>query len=345
MVILASNFEGCPRNLQQTFVDSMVLVQEFGKPQFFITMTCNTDWPEIQDNLRPNEKPCDRPDIVVKVFQGKLKELMNDIKNNHIFGTYIAWTYVIEFQKRGLPHAHILVWIHKNNKIRNGPDVDKYVSAEIPDQNIHPRLFEIVKKFMIHGPCGSINTKSSCMDEQKQQCTKNFPKAFNESTDYDTNGYPIYKRPNNGRKISYSKSRTAHNRFVVPYNPYLSLKYNCHINVEICSTILCVKYSFKYCYTGHDCANIKLKTIDLSQSPDSQIKTIDNDEIKQYVDTRYVCPPEACHRIFEFIMHGMSHAIYRLAVHDKNEQNVYFKEGCEHEFLDKNVETTLALTT
>ena len=43
----------------------------------------------------------------------------------------------------------------------------------------------------------------------------------NESTDYNTNGYPLYKRPNNGRKIIYSKTRTADNRFVVPYDPYL----------------------------------------------------------------------------------------------------------------------------
>ena len=183
----------------------------------------------------------------------------------------------------------------------------------------------------------------------KTNMYKKFPKAFNESTDYNTNGYPLYKRPNNGRKIIYSKTRIADNRFVVPYNPYLCLKYNCHINVEICSTILCVKYLFKYCYKGHDCANIKLTSINLNPSRENQSteesqeieKFIDNDEIKQYIDTRYVCPPEACHQIFEFVMHNMSHAIYRLAVHDENEQNVYFKEGCEDKFLDKNVDTTL----
>ena len=62
---------------------------------------------------------------------------------------------------------------------------------------------------------------------------------------------------------------------------------------------------------------------------------------QQHLDTRYVCPPEACHRIFEFLMHKISHAIYRLGVHEKDRQNVYFKEGCEEQCVGNNFETTL----
>jgi hypothetical protein len=39
---------------------------------------------------------------------------------------------------------------------------------------------------------------------------------------------------------------------VVPYNPYLSLLFNCHINVEVCTSIAVVKYLYKYVYKGHD---------------------------------------------------------------------------------------------
>ena len=69
--------------------------------------------------------------------------------------------------------------------------------------------------------------------------------------------------------------------------------------------------------------------MNLNQFNQNQEKIINSDEIQQHLDTRYVCPPEACHRIFEFVMHKISHATYRLAVHDKDEKNVYFKEGCE----------------
>ena len=48
------------------------------------------------------------------------------------------------------------------------------------------------------------------------------------------------------------------NSWVVPYNPYLTLKYNAHINLELCSTVKSVKYLYKYIYKGYDCANIEL---------------------------------------------------------------------------------------
>ena len=65
------------------------------------------------------------------------------------------------------------------------------------------------------------------------------------------------------------------------------------------------------------------------------------DEIKQYINTRYVCPPEAMHRLYEYKMSELSHWINRLAVYIENEQNVFFREGCEDEINTRNVDTTL----
>ncbi|XP_022847592.1 uncharacterized protein LOC111370120 [Olea europaea var. sylvestris] len=45
------------------------------------------------------------------------------------------------------------------------------------------------------------------------------------------------------------------NRWVVPYNPYLSAKFDCQINVEVCSSIKALKYLYKYVYKGHDRIN------------------------------------------------------------------------------------------
>ena len=169
---------------------------------------------------------------------------------------------------------------------------------------------------MIHGPCGIQNSSSTCMDTNKNICTKNFPKPFCHETSYTTNAYPSYRRPDNGKSISYGKKekRTANNGYVMPNNAYLLLKYNCHFNVEICTTVLAVKYLFKYCFKGHDCARIKISNADVF--PGDNIANVDNntrldyDEITQYLDTRYVCPPESIYRIFTFDLHRLSHVIY-----------------------------------
>lgn len=79
MVILPSTFIGSKRAMQQNYLDSMVLVAKYGKPDLFITFTCNPKWKEIQDELFSHETAMDRPDIVATVFQLKLKELMTDM--------------------------------------------------------------------------------------------------------------------------------------------------------------------------------------------------------------------------------------------------------------------------
>jgi hypothetical protein len=48
--------------------------------------------------------------LVTRLFKIKLKELINDIHKKHILGRTIAGIYVVEFQKRGLPHAHIFIF-------------------------------------------------------------------------------------------------------------------------------------------------------------------------------------------------------------------------------------------
>ena len=48
----------------------MTIVQRLGKPDYFIIMTCNTNWKEIKENLFNNDLVIDRPDIVAKVFHG-----------------------------------------------------------------------------------------------------------------------------------------------------------------------------------------------------------------------------------------------------------------------------------
>ena len=105
--ILPSTYIGGPRNMASNYQDCMALVKKFGKPDLFVTMTTNPKWDEIQEAIYPGQTAQDRPDIVARVFKLKLEELIHEVKKG-CFGQCKAFSYNIEFQKRGLPHAHIL---------------------------------------------------------------------------------------------------------------------------------------------------------------------------------------------------------------------------------------------
>ena len=106
------------------------MVRVFGKPDFFITMTCNPKWCEIIDEIGITGKASDHPDLVSQIFYLKLTKILKDIKTGGL-GKTIGYCYTIKFQKRGLPHAHILVWLE--DKPEHTHQIDHLVCSEIPN--------------------------------------------------------------------------------------------------------------------------------------------------------------------------------------------------------------------
>ncbi|XP_063991156.1 uncharacterized protein LOC135169788 [Diachasmimorpha longicaudata] len=250
VIILPSSFTGSPRNMLQHYQHAMAIVRQYGKPDLFITTTCNPNWLEIQENLLPGQTASDRPDIVSRVFHLKKEQLMEVILKEKLFGDVIAHVNVTEYQKRGLPHVHLLLTLKENCKITTPDVIDKYISAEIPDPEGDTILHDAVMKQMIHGPCGNWY------------------------------GYPAYQRRNTG---SYDRANgsSTNNQYVVPYNSKLLKLFGCHINVEVVTSIKSVKYLYKYIYKGHDAACITIR------DPETNEKLIAHDEIKNFVDARY----------------------------------------------------------
>ena len=277
-VILTSSYIGSPRHMQKYTQDALTYVREYGRPCLFITFTCNPKWPEITSLLLPGQNSKHRHDITARVFRQKLKSLINFITKLHTFGPTCCWMYSVEWQKRGLPHAHILVWLI--DKIRP-EEIDRIISAEIPDPSTDQMLFDIVSANMIHGPCGNLNRSSPCMADGK--CTKSFPKNFTNDTITNVDGYPVYRRrnPDNGGQ-SFVKNISnididIDNRWVVPYSPLLSKTFNAHINVEFCSSVKSIKYICKYVNKGSDMAVFRVENTNVNAPPVNN-----NDKIPLY---------------------------------------------------------------
>ncbi|XP_058786723.1 uncharacterized protein LOC131661242 [Vicia villosa] len=319
-VVLPSSYVGSRRYMDQLYFDGMAICSYVGFPDLFITFTCNPNWPEIQRYVRQsNLKPADRPDIICRVFKMKFDELLSDLTKKSVMGKVLAYMYTIEFQKRGLPHAHIIIFLHPTSKYPNAEDIDKIISAEIPDENSDHELYNLVKSHMIHGPCGRLNLNAPCTRDGK--CSKYFPKEFRPQTIVDQDGFPVYRRRDNGHTVLKNGIRFD-NRHVVPYNSGLLKKFRGHINMEWCNQSSSIKYLFKYINKGYDRITAAvIRNDEVSQNAQKNV-----DEIKQYLDCRYVSPCEACWRIFSFPIHGRKPAVERLFFHCEGENSVFYRD-------------------
>ncbi|CAK8536686.1 unnamed protein product [Lathyrus sativus] len=110
-----------------------------------------------------NLKPANRPDTISRVFIMKFSELLCDLTKKGVMGKVLAYMYTFEFQNRGLPHAHIIIFLHPSNIYPNPADIDRIISAEIPDGETDTELYNLVKSHMIHGPCDVGNKSAPCM--------------------------------------------------------------------------------------------------------------------------------------------------------------------------------------
>ena len=114
----------------------MAIVGEYVKPHLFITNTMTINCKEVKDQLRPGETPYDRPDILIRVFRMRNDVMLDGIIKEQIFGKVIVYMSVVEFQKRGAPHSHSLIWFKKvEMTVKN---IDNIISAEILPENSPP---------------------------------------------------------------------------------------------------------------------------------------------------------------------------------------------------------------
>ena len=100
-----------------------------------------------------------------------------------------------------------MVVLAPENKPRTTDDIDRIISAELPDpkataaeHRLH-RLhrLHIVADCMMHGPCGAVCPTRTCMKDGL--CSKHYPRQFQDSTTITDAIYPTYRRRDQGRSI------------------------------------------------------------------------------------------------------------------------------------------------
>ena len=108
------------------------------------------------------------------MFRAKLEELKHKLFKKDILGKVKAHVYIVEFQKRGLPHAHFLLIMEGRFKLTCLEQYDRLISAELPDKEKYSILYSMVTKHMMHDPCGDLNLDCPCT-KGRTSCKNHYP--------------------------------------------------------------------------------------------------------------------------------------------------------------------------
>jgi len=300
---LSQSMHGSRRHLRSLAKNALALVSEYGRPSLFITLTCNPYWPEIVEQLLPSQTAFDRGDIVCQVFYRKLETLLKNIRNGKYFkiknmpNLYHKIKFevrVIEYQRRGLPHVHLVIKFEENNYTPRYEDkaglsewIDYHITAAYPTTELDDEQLEanetfekdlvyakIVKSHMIHKCFPECN--GGCKND-KNICSKGYDSnILTNTTKFDDKGFPQYKRP------------TIKSLYVVPHHRELLKDWNGHANVEYAGSTYTVIYLYKYLFKGSKKVKLRLTNAD---------DVNDKDEIKLYLRGRYLCSMDCYWRI------------------------------------------------
>ncbi|XP_022854652.1 uncharacterized protein LOC111375962 [Olea europaea var. sylvestris] len=223
-IVLPQTFTYGLRDMLKRYLDVMTIVQRYGKPDIFLTITCNPNWLEITEELKYNDEVQNRPDLIA-------------------------------------------------------------LSCEIPNKNKYLHLHSVIAKHNMHGLCENLNPKNVCM-LASSGCKNKYPKNYCNSNIFGDNSYPLYRRRNNGISIKV-RGQMLDNRWVVPYDPYLSAKFDCHTNVEVCSSIKAVKYLCKYVYKGYDQIYRTVYTLQLHIKDHQHVTYNNKDDLSIIIGNEY----------------------------------------------------------
>lgn len=334
----------------QKFNDCMAIGNRLGPPDYFITMTTNPKWREIRENLIRVEKPNDRVEVVQRVFDLKLKHLVDLLFKDSVLGEATALVGVVEYQKRGLPHAHLLVWVDTCFKPTTPSALDMVCSAVIPDIDTQPKLYELVVKQSMH-PCCEKQRNAQCKRKTKDgkwKCKSNFPKPFHPVSVVDSRmAYATPMRPDDGRKkVATDEDRAIvrrltknpkaepyepTNQYVVTYNPFLTATFNSHVNIEPVASHHAIKYLYKYLHKRDPDSHVKFVTHDADQNP-AKKPDLTEKVMKQVNKVQMGSVEAAAHLLGSKMFHS-NPPVMLLAVHEEGGQYVYYHASDDEQTL------------
>lgn len=194
---------GSPAYWNKALKDVRAMVRQLGTPTFFLTFSAaEMRWPEVIEVIKAQQgervtfseldwkAKCDvlrsNPVTVMRMFAKRVDALMTGLLMSPAkpIGEVKDFFYRVEFQARGSPHIHALVWIKDAPEFEEDSDeilisfIDRHVCCQMPDPVADPELHKIVSEVQMH----SRNHSKTCR-KGNVECRFGFPKIPMDKTD------------------------------------------------------------------------------------------------------------------------------------------------------------------
>jgi len=228
--------------------DVMAMVREYGSPTFFLTFSCaEYSSPEIDAYLRkvnevsdtyPTSKLCtEDPISVSRKFSQKFRDFFTTVLlNGQVLGKVTHYFWKKEYQARGAPHYHVLLWIEGAPVIGKHSDKDvlswiqNRIVCHIPDEKTSPELHRLVTKFQLHTCSKYCKRTKKYGNVFVTKCKFGFPRDLTEEGLLN----PVQESLKSHKKI-YTLQHAPGEERVNDYNPLLLLLWKANMDIQFIS--------------------------------------------------------------------------------------------------------------
>ncbi|XP_024120187.1 uncharacterized protein LOC112141313 [Oryzias melastigma] len=194
---------GTPAYWEKTTKDLFAMIRQLGNPTWFLTVSAaEMRWPEVIQAIKRQQGEevnfealnwTEKTDILrsnpvttMRMFEKRVEALFRDLilSAAQILGRVIDFFFRVEYQNRGSPHIHCLLWVDGAPVFDKDDDqtvcsfISKYISAQLPNPTTQPELYKTVKEVQTH----SRNHPKACFKYPGADCRFGFPKPPSDQT-------------------------------------------------------------------------------------------------------------------------------------------------------------------
>jgi len=202
----------------------------------------NSDHVDI-DKMTPGKLCTCDPVSVCRHYHAKFFSILRNLilsKNNPVLGPIEQYFWRVEYQMRGAPHIHLLLWVKSATVIGRDSNEDilsfilQYVTCSTPNELESPTLYKYVNTFQTHKCSTYCQRKSKTKGGQYYtHCRFGFPRTSTKTAKlHDAFSSMRHRQHGRSSERFYELPPTPTESYINDYSPALLLTLAANVDVQ-----------------------------------------------------------------------------------------------------------------